>query len=148
MLKRSGHGKAVDWYLLGVLIYEMLTGAPPYFAKTKEEIFFNIENSPLIFPEFLSEEAKLILGGLLEKNPLNRLGSGFLDVDEIKNHVWFKGVKWDRVFNRKYMLPRCIRPVKKLFDSSYQIITARGHDPKDNLLGWSFAPSQDLNHSF
>ena len=42
MLKRSGHGKSVDWYLLGVLLYEMLVGIPPYFTTNKEKLFQNI----------------------------------------------------------------------------------------------------------
>lgn len=45
MLKREGHGKAVDWYLLGVVMYEMLVGLPPYYADSKEQLFYNIENA-------------------------------------------------------------------------------------------------------
>ena len=44
MLKKSGHGKAVDWYLLGVIIYEMLIGLPPYYANNKEDLLENIKN--------------------------------------------------------------------------------------------------------
>lgn len=61
MLKKKGHGKAVDWYLLGVLFYEMLVGVPPYFANTREEIFSNIARAPLKIPSQLSKEAKLLL---------------------------------------------------------------------------------------
>lgn len=64
MLKKSGHGKAVDWYLLGVLLYEMLIGVPPYFANTKEEIFDNIQKAPLKIPTNISEEAKSLLKGV------------------------------------------------------------------------------------
>lgn len=42
MLRREGHGKAVDWYLLGVLFYEMIEGRPPYFASNRDEIYKNI----------------------------------------------------------------------------------------------------------
>lgn len=45
MLKRCGHGKAVDWYLLGVVMFELLTGLPPYYANNREELFHNIEFS-------------------------------------------------------------------------------------------------------
>ena len=45
MLKRCGHGKAVDWYLLGVVMYELLVGLPPYYANNREELFHNIENA-------------------------------------------------------------------------------------------------------
>lgn len=50
MLKRIGHGKSVDWYLLGVLLYEMLVGIPPYFTNNKEKLFQNIQRGPLLIP--------------------------------------------------------------------------------------------------
>jgi len=42
MLKRAGHGKSIDWYLLGVLLYEMLVGIPPYYSNNKEQLYENI----------------------------------------------------------------------------------------------------------
>ena len=65
MLKRKGHGKPVDWYLLGVLLYEMLIGVPPYFSHTREAIFANIEKGELQIPKKLNDEAKDLLKGLL-----------------------------------------------------------------------------------
>lgn len=61
MLKRSGHGKAVDWYLLGVLIYEMLVGNPPFFSRNREQLFQNIMNGALRLPSWLSANAKSII---------------------------------------------------------------------------------------
>ncbi len=61
MLKRTGHGKSVDWYLLGVLLYEMLVGQPPYFTNNKEQLFYNIKRGPLLIPASLSQEAKHLL---------------------------------------------------------------------------------------
>ena len=61
MLKRSGHGKSVDWYLLGVLLYEMLVGIPPYYSNNKEQLYQNIQNGPLKLPNFLSEDARQLL---------------------------------------------------------------------------------------
>lgn len=65
MLKRCGHGKAVDWYLLGVVMYELLVGIPPYYANNKEELFDNIEKGHLKLPSFLSNEARSLLKALL-----------------------------------------------------------------------------------
>jgi len=65
MLKQTGHGKAVDWYLLGVLLYEMLVGVPPYYSLNREEIFRNIEGSHLTFPNYISNDAKSLLRGVI-----------------------------------------------------------------------------------
>lgn len=70
MLKRCGHGKAVDWYLFGVLMYELIVGLPPYYANNRynipltiirEELFRNIENAPLKIPSYISTEGKSLL---------------------------------------------------------------------------------------
>ena len=64
MLKKTGHGKAVDWYLLGVVFYEMLTGQPPYYAPTKEELFYNIERGQLRVPAGISKDAINLMTGV------------------------------------------------------------------------------------
>lgn len=61
MLRRSGHNRTVDWYLLGVLIYEMLVGIPPYFSSNRDELFQNIQKAQLKLPKILSDEAKSII---------------------------------------------------------------------------------------
>ena len=84
MLKRCGHGKSVDWYLLGVLFYEMLIGMPPYFSTDKDQLFYNIQKGVLKIPATLSDEAKSLLISLMNRNPLRRLGAGETDSEEIK----------------------------------------------------------------
>ena len=95
MLKRSGHGKSVDWYLLGVLLYEMLVGYSPYYNQNKEQLFYNIQNGVLKLPIGLSNEAKSLLISLLVRNPSKRLGAGPTDAEEIKKHPFFRNVNWD-----------------------------------------------------
>lgn len=101
MLKKQGHGKAVDWYLLGVLFYEMLVGMTPYFTTRKEDIFYNIEFGELKIPNFIPKEAGELLKRLLERNPAKRLGGGKRDALEIKEHPYFKDVDWKKMYEKK-----------------------------------------------
>jgi len=61
MIKRNGHGKSIDWYLLGVVLYEMLVGVPPYFSSNKEELMNNIQRGKLKMPTYLSVEARELI---------------------------------------------------------------------------------------
>jgi serine/threonine protein kinase len=155
MLKKQGHGKAVDWYLLGVLFYEMLVGIPPYFTAHKEDIFHNIEYGELQFPKLISNEAKELLRALLQKDPNKRLGGGIRDALDIKEHVYFKDVNWEDVYNKKIKPPE-IRNIKKAIKIYNQPRLFANEDDDDdnnsgyysknqlmsyqnnNLQGWSF----------
>ena len=101
MVRKAGHGKAMDWYLLGVVLFEMVTGVPPFYAETKEELFHNIQHSALKVPETLSPELQDLLARLLERDPNKRIV-----VDEIKAHKWFKDVDWADVLARKLKPPK------------------------------------------
>lgn len=74
MLKKAGHGKVVDWYLLGVVLYELLSGWPPYYDDDKDQLFKNIKHAPLTFPPYFSKTAMDLLSKLLHRNPQQRLG--------------------------------------------------------------------------
>lgn len=75
MLKRSGHTMSIDWYLLGVLIYEMLVGVPPYFNPDKGQLFKNIESGPLKIPHTMPQQARALILALLNRNSNKRLGA-------------------------------------------------------------------------
>ena len=113
MLNRKGHGKAVDWYLLGVVFYEMLVGIPPYFSNSKEKIFKNIEKAELILPNNISKKAQELIKALLIKNPDKRLGSKY-DIEEIKDHIYFKDIDWDKVYNKKFHPPQFIKGINNI----------------------------------
>lgn len=89
ILNRQGHGRAVDWWSLGALLYEMLTGLPPFYCQDREKLFEKIRKSDLHYPASLSRPAKSLLRGLLTRDPTQRLGSGPRDAEDIQRHEFF-----------------------------------------------------------
>jgi serine/threonine protein kinase len=94
ILNRQGHGRAVDWWSLGALLYEMLTGLPPFYCQDRERLFEKIRKAELPYPASLSRPAKSILSGLLTKDPAKRLGSGPNDAEPIFRHEFFQDLDW------------------------------------------------------
>mmetsp|Transcript_16589 Transcript_16589/g.14430 ORF Transcript_16589/g.14430 Transcript_16589/m.14430 type:complete len:145 (+) Transcript_16589:1687-2121(+) len=139
MLKRVGHGKAVDWYLLGVVFYEMVVGVPPYYANNREQLFYNIEKAPLKIPSYLSTEAKSLLKGLLQRNPTKRLGSGKGDAEEVKCHSFFNDISWEDVLKKKLKPPLPEKKIKLSAKIPLNVFdNPDGESEKDRISGWSF----------
>lgn len=105
ILNRSGHGRAVDWWSLGALLYEMLTGLPPFYCRDHKALFDKIRRGRLEFPAYLSAEARDLLNGLLTRDPLRRLGCGPRDAAEIKGHPFFAGVDWSALLAKEVPAP-------------------------------------------
>ena len=104
---REGYGKAVDWWSLGTLVYEMLTGWPPFYDKNLRKMCEQILKSDLAFPAACtaSAEARDLIRGLLMRDPAQRLGSRAGGVDEIKRHAFFRGLDWEALERREIEPP-------------------------------------------
>ncbi|XP_058596003.1 ribosomal protein S6 kinase alpha-5 isoform X4 [Neofelis nebulosa] len=109
----SGHDKAVDWWSLGVLMYELLTGASPFTVdgekNSQAEISRRILKSEPPYPQEMSALAKDLIQRLLMKDPKKRLGCGPRDADEIKEHLFFQKINWDDLAAKK--VPAPFKPV-------------------------------------
>lgn len=105
ILKEEGHTKAVDWWSLGIFIFEMLVGRPPFQSENINELYEYILRAPIMYPHTLSTNAISLLKGLLERDPNRRLGSGPSDATDIKSHPFFSTLDWQAMYNRQLPPP-------------------------------------------
>uniref|UniRef100_A0A3B4Y7R3 Ribosomal protein S6 kinase n=2 Tax=Seriola TaxID=8160 RepID=A0A3B4Y7R3_SERLL len=105
ILMRSGHNRAVDWWSLGALMYDMLTGAPPFTGENRKKTIDKILKCKLSLPPYLTQEARDLLKKLLKRNASLRLGAGPGDAAEVQAHPFFRHINWDDLLARKVEPP-------------------------------------------
>merc|ERR1719461_585319 len=101
----KGYNKAVDWWALGVLIYEMVAGYPPFFADQPIQIYEKIVSGKVRFPAHFSSHLKDLLRNLLQVDLTKRFGNLKNAVLDIKNHNWFQAIDWILVYQKKVDAP-------------------------------------------
>ncbi|KAI8093288.1 camp-dependent protein kinase 10 [Halteromyces radiatus] len=94
VIQSKGHGKAVDWWSLGILIFEMLAGYPPFYDDNHFGIYERILGGKVQYPGYLETSAKDLLKRLLVIDRTRRLGNLKGGADDIKMHKWFRGTDW------------------------------------------------------
>ncbi|XP_062419651.1 microtubule-associated serine/threonine-protein kinase 2 isoform X4 [Pungitius pungitius] len=102
VILRQGYGKPVDWWAMGVILYEFLVGCAPFFGDTPEELFGQVISDEIIWPEeeeALPQEAQDLICKLLRQNPLERLGTG--SAFEVKQHSFFTDLDWNSLLRQK-----------------------------------------------
>ncbi|TRY93325.1 hypothetical protein DNTS_035648 [Danionella cerebrum] len=102
VILRQGYGKPVDWWAMGVILYEFLVGCAPFFGDTPEELFGQVISDEIIWPEgdeALPHDAQDLISKLLRQNPLERLGTG--SAFEVKQHRFFTDLDWNSLLRQK-----------------------------------------------
>ncbi|XP_003492031.1 microtubule-associated serine/threonine-protein kinase 3 isoform X1 [Bombus impatiens] len=103
VILRQGYGKPVDWWSMGIILYEFLIGCVPFFGDTPEELFAHTVNDDIDWPDEddwpVQPEAKDIITALLQQSPRDRLGTG--GSHEVKEHPYFYGVNWNSLLRQK-----------------------------------------------
>ncbi|XP_062937803.1 serine/threonine-protein kinase N3 isoform X1 [Cynocephalus volans] len=105
VLTQESYTRAVDWWGLGVLLYEMLVGECPFPGDTEEEVFDCIVSADALYPHFLSVQGLELIQKLLQKCPEKRLGAGQQDAEEIKSQPFFRTTDWQALLARTVMPP-------------------------------------------
>ncbi|XP_071043853.1 cAMP-dependent protein kinase catalytic subunit 1 isoform X12 [Parasteatoda tepidariorum] len=109
----KGYNKAVDWWALGVLVYEMAAGYPPFFADQPIQIYEKIVSGKVRFPSHFTSDLKDLLKNLLQVDLTKRYGNLKNGVNDIKNHKWFATTDWITIFQKKVeapFIPKCKGP--------------------------------------
>ncbi|XP_043228852.1 calcium-independent protein kinase C-like [Amphibalanus amphitrite] len=107
ILQELDYGSSVDWWALGVLMYEMMAGQPPFEADNEDDLFESILHDDVLYPVWLSREAVSILKGFMTKNPAKRLGCVVVQggEDAIPAHPFFKEIDWQALEARRVKPP-------------------------------------------
>ena len=113
IVKNLPYGQGVDWWAVGIMIFQMITGHPPFYCDEEEDMDVNyaqynlyqkIVNNEVAFPEDMSLDAVSIVTQLLMKNPEQRLGSNG-SVDTVRQHPFFKGIDWQSLYEKRVKPP-------------------------------------------
>lgn len=148
LLLGHGYTRAVDWWTLGVLLYEMLSGLPPFYSEDVNEMYRKILQDPLRFGDEISPDARSLLTLLLNRDPQQRLGSGVGGAQDIKRHPFFaRHIDWKRLLAKKVQPP--FKPaVASAIDTSNFDPEFTGEVPVDSVVDDSHMLSATVQEQF
>ena len=149
VLLKKGYDKGVDWWSLGCVMYEMLTGKLPFAIKRGIKLSQKLYQKGIEFPKNINKDAKDLIEKLLVVDPQERLGEGPNGSENIKNHPYFKGVNWKNAWERK-IKPPFIPKLKndtdlRYFDTMFTDEPIGGPQRKNTNRDRDREPSNDYN---
>jgi serine/threonine protein kinase len=144
LIRGTGYSKGVDYWGLGILIYEMVVGHSPFVtwnASDEMQIYRNIVMDDVRFPEWVSEPCRDFISKLLERDVTRRLGMTHRGASAARSHPWFDGFNWERVYRKAEPAPFKPRLVDPLDASRYDSIPGWEQDDivlpyADDGSGW------------
>ncbi|KAK1415361.1 hypothetical protein QVD17_31142 [Tagetes erecta] len=141
-----GHGATADWWSVGVILFELLVGIPPFNAESPQQVFANIMNRDIPWPkvpEEMSYEAYDLINKLLTENPAQRLGA--TGSGEVKTHPFFRNIHWDTLARQK----ATFIPSAEALDTSY-FMSRYIWNPEDEQVdgGSDFDDMSDTGSTF
>ncbi|EGR27410.1 protein kinase domain protein [Ichthyophthirius multifiliis] len=121
---RQNHGIAVDYYALGVIVYEFMMGRRPYLGRNRREIRDNILSKQIQIkkheiPEGYSIEAADFVNRMIQRKPINRLG--YNGPQSVKNHPWFNNFQWEKLYNKELKAPYIPISIENNYEYRQQI---------------------------
>lgn len=153
VLEAKAYTKAVDWWSVGTLIFEMLTGLPPFYCEDVQKMYSLKMTAELSIPDYVTPEAADIIKKFLERNPETRLK----ELDAIQKHVWFKGIDWDKLLHKEIeppYIPHVAKDSTILIDEAFtkmdvtETLTTPGGDSSgskvDQFEGFTYNPKKKV----
>jgi serum/glucocorticoid-regulated kinase 2 len=136
VLAQTGHGFCVDYWGLGMIVYEMMTGLPPWYTTDRAQLFRRLKSAPLEIPTYFSSASANCVGALLDRNPRRRLGvSGIRTAME---HEFFRNISWRALYGRRVEAPvrpcEGWRPPEPLRDSEDLLQPVTGNSYSNSIL--------------
>jgi serine/threonine protein kinase len=148
VLSQQGHGFCVDYWGLGMLVYEMMTGLPPWYTTDRAKLFRRLKSAPLDIPSYFSVASANCVSALLERNPRRRLG--VQGIRTAMEHEFFRSISWRSLYGKRVEAP--IRPCEgwtppeALADGQQEVLVASsGSMMNGDASGIEHMDSNDLD---